>query len=109
MPDNKTLYTSQLKVIPYFTGHEDINDILKHKKASSLLWLEILFNDDFDWDSKLENNEIKTAYEKACIWYNKFSNLIEFSIKRKPLEKKQGVIDYKEYRRFIEVLNFVTA
>ncbi len=109
MLDDKTLYPSQLKVIPYFTGHRDINDVLKNKKALSLLWLEILFNDDFDWDSKLESNEITIAYEKACIWYNKFKYLIEISTRRKPLEEKQGVINYKEYRRFIEVLNFVTA
>ncbi|MFQ5900061.1 MAG: hypothetical protein ACE5IH_00705 [Thermodesulfobacteriota bacterium] len=100
----------RLKIIPYYyTGEKKIEDVLKDKKALSMLWLEILLNDSFDWESYLNIDEVNRAYEKACIWYGSFSKLIEGSIKRIPLKTKKGKIDYREYRRFLEALNFVST
>ncbi len=97
----------KLKIIPYYTGKKNLEEILGDKKSLSLLWLEILLNDSFDWERFLNIEEVKSAYEKACIWYGNFSNLIENYIKRKPLEIKKGKIDNREYRKFLEALNFV--
>ena len=97
-----------LKIIPYYTGKKDLKEILKDRKSLSMLWLEILFNDSLNWHGYLDAEEIKIAYEKSCIWYGHFKNLIESSIKRRPLEVKKGKIDDRELRRFLEALNFVS-
>lgn len=97
-----------LKVVTVYTGKETLEEALKEGAAKKLLWLEILFNDGVEWERYLAIKDVKDAYEKACIWYGKFRSLIEAQTKRKPLQKKNGEVDYREYRRFIEVLNFVS-
>jgi hypothetical protein len=99
----------KLRLIPYYTGKETLEEILRDKRAINILWLEILFNDSIDWESLLDNKEIKEAYEKACIWYCNFKTLIESNTHRKPLKKIKGKVDSKEYRRFLEALHFVSA
>ncbi len=99
----------RLKILPYYTGKKDLEGILGDKKSLNMLWLEILLNDSFDWHSYLNIKEIKIAYEKSCVWYGNFSNLIESSIKRRPLEMKRGKIDNRELRKFLEALNFVST
>ncbi len=98
-----------LKIIPYYTGKKNLGEILGDRKSLSMLWLEILLNDSFDWRSYLDIEEVGIAYEKSCIWYGNFSNLIESSIKRRPLEVKKGKIDNRELRKFLEALNFVST
>jgi len=98
-----------LKIIPHYTGKKDLKEILEDRKSLSMLWLEILLNDSLDWHGYLDTEEIKIAYEKSCIWYGHFRNVIESSIKRRPLEKKEGKIDDRELRKFLEALNFVST
>lgn len=99
----------KLRLIPFYTKKENLEDALKDKKALNLLWLEILFNDSVDWERFLGIKEIKEAYEKACIWYWNFKTLIEGCTYRKPLKKIKGKVDIREYRKFIEALNFVST
>jgi len=99
----------ELKLIPYYTGKKDLKEILEDRKSLSLLWLEILLNDSFDWHSHIDIEGVRVSYEKSCIWYGNFRNLIEASIKRRPLEVKKGKIDGREFRKFLEALNFVST
>ena len=97
------------RVIPYYTGDKTLEDVLKSPKSVSLLWLEILLNDGIPWENHLKRPEVKAAYEKACIWYAHFKTMIEGHAGRKPLEIRTGKIDDREYRRFLEALNFVAG
>lgn len=99
----------KLRVIPYYTGQGTLEEALKDKRACGLLWLEIIFNDSFDWEKYLNIQEVKNSYEKACIWYSNFKTLIDEYTKRKPLRKAEGKVDNREYRRFLEVLNFAST
>ncbi len=99
---------NKLRIIPFYTGFRTLEEALKDKRAEGLLWLEILFNDDIDW-RELDLSVIKESYKKACLWYENFRTLIDSYIKRKPLKGKKGKVDLKEYRRFLEVLNFVST
>ncbi len=98
-----------LKVIPSYTGVETLEEVLKDKKSSHLLWLEILLNDTIDWESYLRIKEVRMSYEKSCIWYTNFKTLIQAYTHRQPLKIKKGTIDEREYLRFLEVLNFVSS
>lgn len=95
----------ELKVIPFYVD-KGLN--LFNRRVKEILWLEILFNDRIEWE-RFNDPIIKGAYKKACIWYWNFKSLLESSVKRKPLEFKKGEPDLKEYRKFVEVLNFVTT
>lgn len=99
----------KLKIIPYYTGIETLEDAVRLPMARKLLWLEILFNDKLNWEEYLNNIEVKEAYEKACNWYGSFKTIIEGHTKREPLASGKEKIDYREYRRFLEVLNFVST
>ena len=99
----------KLKLIIYYTNKKNLEEILKDKRAMDILWLEILFNDNIEWEKYLGIEEIKEAYEKASVWYYNFKTLIEAHIHRKPLKEIKGKIDNREYRRFIKALNFVSA
>ena len=96
----------KLKIIPYYTGKETLREALKDNKSSSLLWLEILFNDDIYWKG-IKYPRVREAYVKACVWYYNFKSLIDSCIKRHPLELMKGKIDSAQTRRFQEALNFV--
>ena len=100
---------SKLRIIPFYTGDETLDEALKNKKSISLLWLEVLFNDYISWESYLAIPEIKSAYEKACVWYSNFRILIDSTTKRRPLKNREGKIDDREYRKFLEALNFVAG
>ncbi|MBI5206390.1 MAG: hypothetical protein HY934_01215 [Candidatus Firestonebacteria bacterium] len=99
----------QLKIIPFYTGIQTIEEALHDKKSLDLLWLEILLNDTVDWESFLNKNEINNSYEIACIWYSNFKTIITNYIHRKPLMEKKGKIDDRVYRKFLEALNFVSV
>jgi len=97
------------RVIPYYTGDTTLEEILKSPKSVSVLWLEILFNDEIVWKDYLTLPEVKAAYEKACVWYTHFKTMVSGHTGRKPLEIQTGSIDDREYRRFLEALNFVAG
>lgn len=99
----------KLRIIPYYTGEETIEEAIGSKVGRKLLWLEILFNDGIDWGGYLNIPEVKDAHEKACAWYGKFKTMVDGNIKRKPLPTRDEKIDYREYRRFMEALNFVSS
>lgn len=97
---------NKLKIIPFYTGKQTLSQAIKDNKSNSLLWLEILFNDGIRW-KEIKYLTVKEAYVKACVWYHSFKSLIDSCLKREPLEFKRGKIDFAEYRRFQEALNFV--
>lgn len=98
---------NQFTILTTYTGVKTIDEAVHNKNGLKLLWLEILFNDSIDWESYLEIPAIRTAYDKAAIWYSHFRNMVEQVKIRKPLRKTKGQWDQKEYRRFVEVLNFL--
>ena len=100
---------AHLRIIPYYTGIKNLDSFLKKGKNPELLWLEILLNDEIRWESYLRAKEVKKAYQKACIWYSNFKTLIDFYIKREPLKIIKARIDLKDYRKFLEALNFVAS
>ncbi len=102
----KEIVKNKLKIIPYYTGKETLGEALEDNKSSSLLWLEILFNDDIYWKG-IKYPRVREAYVKACVWYHNFKSLIDSCIKRQPLELMKGKIDSAQTRRFQEALNFV--
>ena len=97
---------TKLKVIPYYTGKKTLEEAVKDDKSKSLLWLEILFNDDIYWKG-IRRPFVREAYRKSCVWYYNFKSLIDSCIKRKPLELRKGKIDPASCRLFQEALNFV--
>lgn len=97
----------RLRIIPFYTRVETLDRALKSRESLNLLWLEILFNDHISWEDYLDVPEIRMAYDKACLWYSNFKTLLDCTVKRRPLRKAEGKIDDREYRRFMEVLNFV--
>lgn len=99
----------KLKIIPYYTGKEFLEEALKDKRSLNLLWLEILLNDTINWKRYLFNKEIRLAYEKASVWYSNFKSIVESYLHRKPLKIKKERINSGDYRRFLEALNFVIS
>ncbi len=103
------MFEDQLRIIPFYTGDKTLDEALRNKKSLKILWLEILFNDLIPWENYLHLPEIKMAYEKASIWYHHFKTMVDWSAKRKPLREQKGEVDEREYRKFLEVLNFVSG
>ena len=97
-----------LTVLRAYTGASDLKEALEDPKSARMLWLEILFNDSFDWEAKLKNPAVFSAYRKASVWYYNFRTMVNLAKKRKPLKKFDGAWDKREYRKFLEVLNFVS-
>ena len=101
----------KLRIIQLYTGYNTLDDILKSKKGLNLLWLEILVNDGIPWEDYLHIPEVNNAYQKACIWYTNFKTMLNTVVNRKPLLNLniKGRVDDREYRKFLEVLNFVKS
>lgn len=97
-----------LRIIPFYTGDQTLEDSLRHPASLKLLWLEILLNGDFPWENYRHFPEVEAAYEKACIWYGHYKTMIDGHIGRIPLETKAGEIDEKEIRTFQEAINFAS-
>lgn len=95
-------------ILNHYTGARNIQGALKDPESLKLLWLEIVLNDSFNWEFYLKNPQILSAYKKACIWYHSFRTMIEQNKKRKPLKKMKGRWDPREYRKFVEALNFIS-
>ena len=94
----------KLKVIPKFTGknYKNIEEIINDSNAKKLLWAEILFNDNIDWD--IYKDLIPEEYKKACVFYTNFKYLFQ---NRKPLPTVKEKIDNREIRRFEEILRIM--
>ncbi|WP_456465857.1 hypothetical protein [Persephonella sp.] len=94
----------KLKVILFFTGkyYQSIDEILKDKKAKKLLWAEIIFNDEINWEKY--KDKIEKDYKKVAIYYTNFKYLFQ---NRKPLPEIKEKIDEKEIRRFEEIYRFL--
>lgn len=103
------MFEDQLIIIPFYTGDKTLDEALRNKKSLKILWLEILFNDLIPWEDYFNLQEINMAYEKASNWYYHFKTMVDWSVKRKPLRGQKGEIDEREYRKFLEVLNFVSG
>ena len=103
------LTQEELRIIPFYTGDETLNDVLTNKKSLDMLWLEILLNDHIAWEDYLDVSEINIAYEKACVWYSNFKTMVDSLAGRRPLRICKGKIDEREYRKFLEALNFVSS
>lgn len=99
----------RLLIFPYYTGEETLEDVLKNLRGHRLLWLEILFNGEIPWKAYLDRPEVRIAYEKACVWYTQFRTMVQTHTRRPPLEIRSGRIDLREYRKFLEALNFVST
>lgn len=98
-----------MKIIPFYTGDETLEEALRNRKSISMLWLEILLNDHISWERYLDVPEIRIAYDKACLWYSNFKTMVDGVTGREPLRKREGKIDDREYRKFLEALNFVAS
>ncbi|HIE66289.1 MAG: hypothetical protein ABGX83_04245 [Nitrospira sp.] len=99
----------RLRVIPFYTGDQTLEEVLRHPSSLKLLWIEILLNRDFSWKVYLGRPEVQAAHEKACIWYGHFKTMVESRIGASSLEARPGKIDEKEYRKLVEALNFVAS
>src|SRR3972149_6316775 len=102
MPEEK------LRIIPFYTGDATLKEVIGNKKSLNMLWLEILLNDHISWENYLHIPEIRMAYDKAWIWYCNFKTVVDTAVGERHLRELEGKIDEREYRRFLEVLNFDT-
>jgi hypothetical protein len=97
-----------LKILPAYTGLNSIEAILQVPRARRLLWLEILFNDQFDFQPWQDHPEVQDAYSKACRWFTTYRSLIQSVLPQVSLPPDSGKIDQRDYRTFAEALQFVT-
>jgi len=98
-----------LKILAVYTGLNSVEDILQVPRARRLLWLEILFNDQFDFKSWQHDPEVQEAYRKACRWFTMYRSLIQSVLPRVSLPPDSGNIDQRDYRTFAKALQFVAA
>lgn len=101
----------KIKILSTYTGkkYKNIRDILNDVTAKNVLWLEILVNDNINWEFYINNPLIRKNYLKASKWYSNFKTLLEIcGINRKPLKTFSGKVDMRDYRKFIEVLYYVS-
>lgn len=100
---------SKLRIIPFYTGDESLEVVFANSKSLRLLWLEILINESIPWEEYLDRSEVSVAYEKACAWYSQFKTMVEGHAGKRSLPLRKGNVDMREYRTFLEVLNFVSC
>jgi hypothetical protein len=97
-----------LKLLPAYTGCTSLEEALAHPRHCTVLWLEVLFNDQLDEATLVQHPSGKEAYDEACRWYTQFRSLIQFISPRSPLPGHDGPIDFRQYRTFVEALYFVS-
>ena len=100
--------SAALVVLPFYSGDLTVESALDNPKGAQLLWLEILFNEQFPWRQYLTDARVKTAYEKACVWHGQFKTMIDGRIGPRSLGARTGDIDAREWRKFQEALTVVT-
>lgn len=96
-----------LKILPAYTGLHAVEDILQSSRATRLLWLEILLNEQFDYKPWQDHPTIQDAYRKACRWFTTYRSLIQSVLPGVSLPPDSGRIDQRDYRTFAEALQFV--
>lgn len=101
--------STRLRIIPFYTGDENLDAALANPKSVRLLWLEVLFNGEFPWEEYLDRSEVSVAYEKACAWYSQFKTMIEGHAGKRSLPLRGGKVDMREYRILLEALSFVAS
>ena len=101
--------SASLKILPSYTGVQTIATAVVDPRASRLLWLEILVNDQLDLTPWQQHPVVAEAHTKACCWYATYRSLINFVLGRQPLPFKQGPVDPREYRTFIEAIRFAAV
>ncbi len=106
---SRVLESASLKILPSYTGVQTIATALADPRASRLLWLEILVNDQLDLTPWQQHPVVAEAYNKACCWYATYRSLINFVLGRQPLPFKQGPVDPREHRTFLEAIRFAAA
>ena len=107
--DSSTHRSARLLLLPSYTSVGTIHDALADPRAARLLWLEILVNDRLDLSAWEHHALIQDAYQKACRWYTVYKSLIESLLPRRPLPSNPGPVDQREYRTFIEAIQFAAA
>lgn len=98
-----------LRILPAYTGVDSIEKALVDPRASRLLWLEILVNDQVDLTSCQDHPVVQQAYSKACCWYTAYRSLVDSLLTRKPLPSTRGPVDRREHRTFLEALRFAAT
>ena len=99
--------SSKLTLLPAYAGVETIEEVLQIPRATRLLWLEILVNEQLDLTEWQTNAQVQEAYSKACRWYTSYRSVLNAILSRTPLPHDAGPIDFREYRTFAEALRFV--
>lgn len=93
-----------LKILAVYTGLNSVEDILQVPRARRLLWLEILFNDQFDFKSWHHDLKVQEVYGQACWWFTTYRILIQSVLLRVSLPPDSGKIDQRDYRMFAKSL-----
>lgn len=102
------VHPTPLKLLPAYTGCASLEEALAHPRHCTLLWVEVLFNDQLDEAALLQHPSGREAYDMACRWYTHFRSLIQFITPRSPLPADHRPIDFRQYRTFVEALYFVS-
>ena len=98
-----------LKIIPFYTSCSTLDEALQDPNARKLLWLEILLNDAIQWKDEQSRPGVKIATDKARRWYGHFKSLLAaHRIRQRSLKPLAGKIDFRDYRRFLEAVHFVS-
>jgi hypothetical protein len=84
------------KILPAYTGLNAVEAILQVPRAKRLIWLEILFNDQFDLKPWQDLPEVQDAYQKACQWFTTYRSLIQSVLPRVSLPLDNGKIDQRD-------------
>ena len=98
-----------MKILTAYTGVASLEEALRDPRASRLLWLEILVNDELDLFPWQDDPTVQSAYAKACCWYTAYGRTIDSLLKRKPLPAMSGQVDERERRTFLEAMRFAAT
>lgn len=98
---------SGLRILPAYTGAVSLEEALRDPRATRLLWLEILVNDQLELTPWCDRPEVQAASIKARRWFTTYRSLIQSVLHRTPLPPDPGPVNPHEYRLFAEALWFV--
>jgi len=98
----------RLRVLNAYTGTEDLKSALKNPQSVKMLWLEILFNDSFNWESNLKNPILKAmkdsvahspqdsslaSFKKSVMWF--ILRIVRQPLTSDYFEKMAGILNTK--------------
>lgn len=98
-----------MRILTAYTGAVSLQEALQDPRASRLLWLEILVNDELDLGSYRDHPVVDSAYTKACLWYTTYRRTIDSFLTRQPLPAVHGRVDQREFRTFLEAVRFAAS